>query len=230
MGRAFAMVLAGIVSAPRVGRSARRWRSPDSGGANWLGPSAAAMPGISGFPQACWRFPTRASGRNHWRQIAHGLFRASGLVMLHGHHELARPLGFSSSCLGQFWKAEVGHFSRAPKSWKGMIGPFTAPKAIAHRGSGADASDSNPTLFRGRSNICFHRARRRRRRLAAGSATSGSAVSKRSLKDNETRERHATKCQIRMLSQCHVTLPEAMCGSEGCRSAFRTEALHSLGP
>jgi hypothetical protein len=66
--------------------------------------------------------------------------------------------------------------------------------------------------------------------LAAGSATSGSAVSKRSLKDNETRERHATKCQIRMLSQCHVTLPEAMCGSEGCRSAFRTEALHSLGP
>ena len=42
MGRAFAMVLAGIVSAPRVGRSARRWRSPGSGGANRLGFSAAA--------------------------------------------------------------------------------------------------------------------------------------------------------------------------------------------
>jgi hypothetical protein len=26
----------------------------------------------SGFPQACWRLPTRASGRNHRRQIAHG--------------------------------------------------------------------------------------------------------------------------------------------------------------
>src|ERR1039458_7395164 len=36
----------------------------------------------SGFPQACWRLPIRASGRSHRRQIAHGLFRASGMVML----------------------------------------------------------------------------------------------------------------------------------------------------
>src|ERR1017187_9992757 len=36
----------------------------------------------SGVPQACWRLPMRASGRNHRRQIAHGLFRASGMVML----------------------------------------------------------------------------------------------------------------------------------------------------
>jgi hypothetical protein len=46
----------------------------------------------SGFPQACWRLPTRAFGRNHWRQIAHGLFRASGMVMLHGHHASARTV------------------------------------------------------------------------------------------------------------------------------------------
>jgi hypothetical protein len=26
--------------------------------------------------------------------------------------------GLSSSCLGQFWKAEVGHFSRAPKGFR----------------------------------------------------------------------------------------------------------------
>ena len=49
----------------------------------------------SGFPQACWRFPTRGSGRNHRRQIAHGLFRASGMVMLHGHHASARTVGGS---------------------------------------------------------------------------------------------------------------------------------------
>jgi hypothetical protein len=44
----------------------------------------------SGFPQACWRLPTRALGRNQRRQIAHGLFPASGMVMLHGHHASAR--------------------------------------------------------------------------------------------------------------------------------------------
>jgi hypothetical protein len=47
----------------------------------------------SGFPQACWRLPTRAFGRNQRRQIAHGLFRASGMVMLHGHHAAARTVG-----------------------------------------------------------------------------------------------------------------------------------------
>jgi transposase len=36
------------------------------------------------------------------------------MVMLHGHHVPVRPL-FNSGCLGQFWKAEVGKFSRAPK-------------------------------------------------------------------------------------------------------------------
>ena len=46
----------------------------------------------SAFPQACWRRPTRGSGRNHRRQIAHGLFRASGMVMLHGHHAPARTV------------------------------------------------------------------------------------------------------------------------------------------
>src|ERR1022692_4973517 len=36
----------------------------------------------AGREGACWRLPIRASGRNHRRQIAHGLFRASGMVML----------------------------------------------------------------------------------------------------------------------------------------------------
>jgi hypothetical protein len=124
----------GMASASRVAQFARRWRTPDSGGANWLGFSAGARSGIlasrrrvgsfplarsagnrvptpsavwprcgsgstggrsrtvssgpwhSGLPQACWRSPTRAFGRNQRRQIAHGLFRASGMVMLHGHH------------------------------------------------------------------------------------------------------------------------------------------------
>jgi hypothetical protein len=37
------------------------------------------------------------------------------MVMLHGHHTAVRLL-FNSGCLGQFWKAEVGNFSRAPKA------------------------------------------------------------------------------------------------------------------
>jgi len=43
--------------------------------------------------QACWRLPTRAFGRNQRRQIAHGPFRASGMMMLHGHHAAARTIG-----------------------------------------------------------------------------------------------------------------------------------------
>jgi hypothetical protein len=46
MGQVTAMLLAGIVSAPRVGRSAMRWRSRGSAGANRLESSAGAMPGI----------------------------------------------------------------------------------------------------------------------------------------------------------------------------------------
>jgi hypothetical protein len=68
----------------------------------------------SGFPQACWQVPTRAFGRNHWRQIAHGLFRVSGMVMLHGHHAPGTDGSrVRSECLGQFWKA--GNVSQAPK-------------------------------------------------------------------------------------------------------------------
>jgi uncharacterized DUF497 family protein len=37
------------------------------------------------------------------------------MVMLHRHHEAER-IRLNSKCLGQFWKAEVGNFSRAPKS------------------------------------------------------------------------------------------------------------------
>ena len=39
------------------------------------------------------------------------------MVMPHGHHAPPRPRSeFRSGCLGQFWRAEVGKFSRAPKS------------------------------------------------------------------------------------------------------------------
>ena len=44
------------------------------------------------------------------------------MVMLHGHHATACPL-FNSGCLGQFWKAVVGNFSRAPKV---VVEPDTA--------------------------------------------------------------------------------------------------------
>ena len=46
MGRVTARVLAGVGSVPRVGRSARRCRTPGSGGANRLESSAGAMLGI----------------------------------------------------------------------------------------------------------------------------------------------------------------------------------------
>jgi len=46
MAGASAIVLAGVGSAPRVGQSASRWRSPGFGVANWLGSSASARPGI----------------------------------------------------------------------------------------------------------------------------------------------------------------------------------------
>jgi hypothetical protein len=46
MAGACAMVLAGVGFAPRVGQSARRWRSLGFGGANGLGSSASARPGI----------------------------------------------------------------------------------------------------------------------------------------------------------------------------------------
>ena len=46
MGQVTAMLLAGILSVPRVGRSAMRWRSLGSAVANWLGFSAGAMPDI----------------------------------------------------------------------------------------------------------------------------------------------------------------------------------------
>ena len=46
MGQVIARVRAGVGSAPRVGRSARRCHSPGSGGANRLESSAGAMLGI----------------------------------------------------------------------------------------------------------------------------------------------------------------------------------------
>ena len=46
------------------------------------------------FPIPHCRTPTRGSGRNHQRQILHGLFRASGIVMIHRrHHVETRRLG-----------------------------------------------------------------------------------------------------------------------------------------
>jgi hypothetical protein len=52
------------------------------------------------------RLPTRAFGRNHWRQIAHGLFRASGMVMLHGHHAAARTVGGQIRMPGSWYYVE----------------------------------------------------------------------------------------------------------------------------
>ena len=73
-------------------RFGRRWRSLGSGGANWLGSSAVAWSGIPVSRRHVGRSPTRASGRNQQRQIAHGLFRASGMVILHRHHASARTI------------------------------------------------------------------------------------------------------------------------------------------
>jgi hypothetical protein len=111
MGRVIAKARAEVGSAPLVGQCARRWRSPRFGGANWLASSAVATPGMP-LPADILRAPTRGSGRNHWRQIAHGLFRASDMVMLHDHHASARTgWGSDQNALGQFWKAGVGQFS-----------------------------------------------------------------------------------------------------------------------
>jgi len=46
MGRVTASPQAAIGFPPPADRSGRRWRSPGSGGANWLGSSADATPGI----------------------------------------------------------------------------------------------------------------------------------------------------------------------------------------
>ena len=65
--------------------------------------------------QARCRTPTRASGRNHRRQIVHGLFRASGIVMIHRRHHAPTLRGVRSEWLGQFWRVWGGKFCRAPK-------------------------------------------------------------------------------------------------------------------
>jgi hypothetical protein len=45
----------------------------------------------SGLQQARCRSPTRGFGRNHRRQMVHGLFRASGIVMIYRlHHTFSR--------------------------------------------------------------------------------------------------------------------------------------------
>jgi hypothetical protein len=38
------------------------------------------------------------------------------MVTLYSHHGRRGPSGFSSKRLGQFWRAEVGKFSEAPKN------------------------------------------------------------------------------------------------------------------
>ena len=56
--------------------------------------------------------------------MVHGFFRASGIVMIYGlHHDFGRrKVGVSLECLDHFWRAEVGHFWRAPKLVKGIVG------------------------------------------------------------------------------------------------------------
>lgn len=58
----------------------------------------------SGLRHARCRSPTRGSGRNHRRQIVQGLFRASGMVILHG-HRAALVLGQSA---GSFLESRGG--------------------------------------------------------------------------------------------------------------------------
>jgi hypothetical protein len=51
--------------------------------------------------------------------MVHGLFRASGIVMIYRlHHDFGRrgTGGISSECLGHFWRARVGQFWKAPKA------------------------------------------------------------------------------------------------------------------
>jgi hypothetical protein len=76
-----------VFTAPSADPFSRRWRSPDYVCAN----SPASSPaGPSDSPAGCTRVacpPTCGSGWNHRRQILHGFFRASGIVMIHrGHH------------------------------------------------------------------------------------------------------------------------------------------------
>jgi hypothetical protein len=49
--------------------------------------------------------------------MVHGLFRASGIVMIYrlNHDFTVGRTAFRSECLGQFWRADVGQFWKAPK-------------------------------------------------------------------------------------------------------------------
>ena len=97
----------------------------------------------SGFPQACWRFPTRGSGRNQRRQIAHGLFRASGMVMLYGHHAPALTVWGSVQAawvnLGKQGRANPRERRRhrAPartgRSTRCGLGPLVQVRELLHR-------------------------------------------------------------------------------------------------
>ena len=49
-------------------------------------------------------------------RIEQGRFLASGMDHSSSPHALSPRADLSSSCLGQFWKAEVGNFSRVPKA------------------------------------------------------------------------------------------------------------------
>ena len=101
-----------------------------------LGLLDGAPSGNPDFPQARCRPPTRGFGRNHRRQIVHGLFRASGIVMISSSSSRFGRSGtsaVSSECLGHFWRAEVGNFSRAPKGRNSQNGADRALAAWMNR-------------------------------------------------------------------------------------------------
>jgi hypothetical protein len=149
MGRVIARVRAGVGSAPRVGRSARRCHSPGSGGANRLESSAGAMLGIplsrrhvGGLLLAgpagtiVGRSNTVSSGPLAW-------------VMIHRHHAAERTgLGLDQNAWVSFGKQgwvnsrecrRVRSASRLWQRWhlaKGSVSASTRRMVLVWHGSG----------------------------------------------------------------------------------------------
>jgi hypothetical protein len=69
--------------------------------------------------------------------MVHGLFRASGIVMIYRlHHDPSEGRSaVSSECLGHFCRAEAGQFWKAPKTDRETDGLETGTSDILHRGA-----------------------------------------------------------------------------------------------
>ena len=105
-------------------RSILQGRSLRSAGAN---STASFAGGLFDFPapnRPVAGLPTRESDRNHRRQIRHGLFRASGIVIIHHrrHHGLSPSVGSNQNAWVTFGKYPWVSFGGRRRAQNSLFG------------------------------------------------------------------------------------------------------------